>query len=469
MIEISARFHLSRAARLLTRFALLISILPGASVAAPHPYELFEAGKIDEARTAFLDDLNRAQQSGNQRLVWTALMSLGWFEDELSNHRRAIEHSNRALEVASAIDDPFMLGRSLCWLGWAYAGLGMYDLALQFYDNALEIGAPGGKIVHVPVWGLALQEKGAILAKKGDLAGGRSLLEKSYGYALEHGVDIGVSEGGAHLAEIALQQGALDEAERFAAAAVEAARRCSCSVYNRLRAETVLLQVLHLRATADPTRAAELPERSEKLREECERLRQKRCIAEVKLIQSRMLPKQSFDERYQRVLAAFEILADAEHELRGAAEAELGRVFLDANKRELAALYLKNGLQLEESMFRKVSVAHISSDIAALAALEGDAQTKLRALLHAADEAERAGALPLLLDTERELVRTYRALGFTTQAATTAAHAVETAEMLEQKTAGPERELLARTKLELLELAVELAANQTPPTPDPPH
>lgn len=437
---------------------LLAILLLNASVSYSEesPFLLFERGKIAEARKILEISLSSAHGSGDEVKLWQALMSIAWFEDELSNYRAAIEHSNKALEVATKLNDPWRIGRSLCWLGWAYSGLGLYEMAIAFYDNAIELGAPRGEIEHVAVWGLAKQEKGAILAKLGRVEEGKTLLEDTFQYAHLNRIDVGVAEGGAHLAEIALEQGRLDEAEKYALQAVKAGERCQCSVYNTLRARTVQAKVMLARVGADAELMPPLHKYLRGLENDCRMRDQKRCIAEVKLMQSRLIPVTDFASRRELVEEAFEILSNAEHELRGVAEAELGRVYLEGQRAHLAEFYLKNGLKVEEELLRKVSAAHILSDVATLEGMNGEERAQIQTLESVIEKANSSGSLPLLLETNLKLAEKYREHRNVTRAAQYESEALAAVEELLQANKEPaEQQRLEGIRVQILESVAE--------------
>lgn len=442
--------------------AIFMLLAPKPSIAENQPsaVSMYLAGQTSEARKAFTDEVRAAAQSNNQVRHWQALMQLAWFEDELSQHRQAIEVSNQALEIASTIGDPATIGRSLCWLGWAYTGLGLYDLALQFYDNALELGAVDGKPRIVHVWGLATQEKGAILAKMGQLEEGKKLLLKTYTFAKKHGIDVGVAEGGAHLAEIALLQGDFSLAEQYAQAAVEAGTRCKCSMYNLLRAKTARLKVLREKLRTNESLRASFNQNASELASRCRKLQQTRCLAEVLLLQADLLPKYNFDERYAVVQEAFELMANSELELRGLAEAKLGRVFLDANKTKLAETYLQNGLEIEQSLFRQISAAHILSDLAALSGMTGKRHEQLQTLLTAAKDAKESQSLPLLLKLQRQTAHWYLESGNLSLAAQWYQNALQTVRSLRNQAFNLNRDNdLGQQELEITEQLIELGVS----------
>jgi len=154
--------------------------------------DLYREGRIEDARNAFESRLTDAEVGSNREEVWRALMGLAWFHEEIGEYRHSIAFSNRSLDIASSMGSPFHMGRSLCCLGMNYADMGLYELALEFYGRARDIGAPDGEVSVVPVWGLALQEMGAIYFRMGDSVHAHTYLEKTYDFANEHNISAGI-------------------------------------------------------------------------------------------------------------------------------------------------------------------------------------------------------------------------------------------------------------------------------------
>lgn len=434
---------------------LLIALLPLLAAAdGGDPLSLYQSGDLSGARSGFESALRLAEKSGNKQARWQALMAIAWFEDELSEHRKAIEHSNAALAIAKELQDSFRIGRSLAWLGWAYAGLGLYEMAEAFYTNAAELGAPGGEIRHVAVWGLATQELGALQCKMGRTGEGRTLLEKTYTYAAENGIDVGVAEGGAHLGEILLSVGQFQDAEKYAKAAVDAAERCNCSPYNLTRARLVLLKIRMERRRDGDRLDADL----EQLRADCERLKHIRCLAEAKLLQSKRLPPASIEQRTELVTSALESLATAESEIVSEAEIELGRVFLDANNASLAKFYSENGLRVSAEMLRKVDKAYMTRALADVHGASGDVANQIKALEETANAARETQQLPAVLEAETKLAELRSGSGYLLLAYEATTRAIDAASALISANAGAaEAKQFESIRLRLMEQQLDLA------------
>ena len=74
-----------------------------------------------------------------------------------------------------------------------------------------------------------------------------------------------------------------------------------------------------------------------------EQVGDKRNLAEAQLVLSRSLPPDAHEERLALAQSASELLTATEADLRGRAEAELGRVLAEADQHALAHLYLESG------------------------------------------------------------------------------------------------------------------------------
>ena len=396
-------------------------------------FELYKDGEIAKARAEFKAQLRTAEQQNVPANLWRVLMNFAWFENEVSEYEQAIEYSNRALKVATSLNKDLMIGRSLCWLGWSYASLGLYDLALSFYENAVEIGAPDGEIQIVPVWGLATQEIGAIYFKTGDSVGARKKLKETFGFAKRLGIFPGIAEGGAHLAELALVEGSFAEAEDYAIQALEAAKKCGCSPYNISRAKLVQAKVSLERAKHSSELFPAAKQMIEDTIDHCDKSGHLRCRAEAKILLAKCLPNDKIKKRLELLKSAFESLANAKSELRGLAEASLGRMYMENQQLKLAEFYLTNGYRVNKELFRRIDNAYISVDLAKLRGLKGEVKVELERLSEAADRALNAGALLLAAKTQAQLADKLRANGYKTMALDWSKRALRLVESLLEK------------------------------------
>lgn len=431
-------------------------------------WELYRAGEVSRARELARRELAARQAQGQPVEIWAHLMHVAWLEESVGEHKAALGYANRALDQASEMGDAFRIGRSLCWIGWSYTSLGLYELALSFYARAIELATRGEQVAIVPVWGLASQETGAILARMGRLAEATERITETTEFARRRGIDVGVAEGGAHLAAIAIERGDLGGAESLAEEALSASLRCDCSAFNTARALTLVARVGVERAQRDPSFRGDAIDKVEHAIQYAQRYGDRRHIAVGRLLRSRLVDPDDFERRLELVASALELLTAMESELRGTAEAGLGSLFLERELDELAEGYLRNGLALNQELFRELDAAYVLADLAELDARRGDSERTLSRLGEAAAQAEKAGALPLLADTRERMADELHSLGFALLSQQWAELALETLEQLLalEHDEASRRVLLAR-KLRLSErvAAAELALRRSAAPP----
>ncbi len=378
----------------------------------PTPFDLYQAGDIKGARKAYKEQVNESKSKSKKR-QWAAHMGLGWVEDEVGNHWAAIDSLNAALEIANEIGDDIRTGRTLSFLGWAYSSMGLYEAAIEFYEEAIKLGTTeSGRIKAIALWGLSKQELGAIYFKLGDTKKAKEYIFETYTFAASNGIDVGIAEGGAHLAEIFLVEGNLGEASRYAKEAIKAANRCGCSPNNTARAYVMLAKTVWEQSKHD----FKLQKKAEGLMNDslnfAMRIGNKRSIAETKLLISTRYDQEEIDKKYKLVAEAFEILANMESERRGDAEAELGQVFIEKNETKLAEFYLKNGYKINEKLLRKQANAYVVAKLADLAFLNKDIQKEIEELERAVNLARETGASKLVFEKSYELSQAYAEQGY---------------------------------------------------------
>lgn len=387
----------------------IITLLLFTSIAqADDALKLLESGNVQGARNILLSELENNQSS------WNSYMRIAWLEDTVSEHRKAIEYSNKALEIANKEKDSFKIGRSLCWLGWAYSRLGLYELALQFLENAVEIGAPNGEVQIPMVWGLATQEIGAIYFRQGDTKGAIDKLLSTYKLASELGVSTGIAEGGVYLAEIYLATGNLGEAESYIGAALKNIEAACPDIRGKIYVTAT--KIWQKKSELMPEHKAKTENLIKTTIDYCSKKNLPICHAEALLLKSQSIPYNHFTNRHNLVTDAFEILANKESELRGLAEAELGRVYLENDRVALAKFYIFNGVKVNKELFRKVDNAFLSKQLANLAEKNGEAEKQKNKLIESLDAALLSNLLPQALEVQKDLAKLHEKQGFYTAA-----------------------------------------------------
>jgi tetratricopeptide (TPR) repeat protein len=308
--------------------------------------------------------------------------------------------------------------------------------------------------------------------KLGDLEAAKTLLGLTTDYARRHDIDVGVAEGGAHLARIAAEQGDLQLAEQLADEALRAALRCGCSPFNTARAYTVAARVALERARLNPKFRDDAIRRARIALEYARSVGARRHVAEALLLSSYTLDPDDFDARMQRVSSAAEILVEMESELRGTAEARLGSLFLESEQADLAERYLASGLEINQEMFRELDSAYIRADLADVDAARGASQASLEGWERAADQARASGALPLVLHNEERLSEALQRLGYLRLSLDWTERALETLDALlalAPDRAARERLLERQIALSerIAEIRLKLERGPPPPVPLP--
>jgi tetratricopeptide (TPR) repeat protein len=442
---------------------------PGAASESPSSYELYAGGEAQKALSKAHADLKAVLETGTPSQRWEHTMHVAWLEESIGNHKAAFRLAESALGLASQEGSPFMVGRSLCWLGWSATSLGLYPLALEFYDAAIEQAADAGGRNRVPaVWGLATQEKGAVLAKMGELEAGAALIEETTEFARRNNIRVGVAEGGAHLARIALRRGDWVEATARAEEALIAAEKCNCSAYNTNRARLVRARIVLERSRIDPRYTSEAEAQIRAALAEAKKVSDRRHIAEAQLLLSRAIGDRDLDSRVALVSAAAETLHSMGSELRGSADGELGALMLESDRLDEAGSYLESGLQINQDLFRKLDAAYILGDLAEIDLAANDHTAHLEKWMESADQAEASGAWPLAAESQERIAEALFRLGFLNLSRHWSEKAAETIEkMLEKADDAERRRELQWRKLALnervVDIEIELDHSPAPP------
>ena len=439
------------------------SLLFGGNASQSVATDFYRAGRVEEARHEFENLLLQAEVSSDSQQLWQALMGIAWFHGEIAEYRQAIMYSNRSLEIASSLNNSFCIGRSLCWLGMNYANMGLYDLALEFYARALEIGAPKGVVTIIAVWGLAQQEMGAIHFRKGDIVKARNTIEVTYKFAKQHKIPPGITEGGAHLAEIALHEGELLKSIGLAEDAVATAEKCGCSPKNLSRARVILAKATVRRAETKADLRQNAAVLIEKAIETARNTENTRWLAEGMLVLSQFLGDDQLERRIALLDEALEYLTAAESEIRGTAEAQLGRLFLENQQFDLAKFYLDNGYMVNKELFRRVDSAYILADLSDLESLGNRHHQSWQKLGDSTAEALATKNFSLALENQEAMASELEDAGYYSLAFQWTKAALKTLDNLKQKELDDiTRADLKKRRLMLGQLQVRLAARLVP-------
>jgi tetratricopeptide (TPR) repeat protein len=381
---------------------------------------LYQQGKIKEARVKLHQYLEDTLRMKTPSYTWWGYYTLAWFEHEVSEHENALKHSLLAWMAAKKANNPWMLGRILSWIGWSYASMGHYPLAIEFFKKAIEVGAPNGKIKLVGVWGLSTQELGRIYMKQGKLKKARKILTAVYDYAFKRNVGPGISEGGAHLANLNLLEGNLGEAEKYAKASLRAAhfgnRAKRGSPNNLARSLVTYARVLYQKSLVLPSVSGLAEEEILKALEHCKKMHNKRYLAEAKILYSKVLVNSNPAVRMQLVEEALEILKGIKSEVLPMGNLELGKIYLEEKEVDLAKLYLKEGLKISVKQMQVVAQAYIIDEVAVLHGINDNMKAQVRELKKNIIRAKKSRLIPLLYQSYFKLMKLFESDGYSSLA-----------------------------------------------------
>ncbi len=369
------------------------------------PFHYYRQGDHAKARALLKRELANAEASKSKEAIWNALIRNAFFYQEVDQLRQAVEFFNRSLSLSKKFKDRAREGKTFAAIGWTYARMGYYEIAQRFYRKAIEIGAVEGQILHPGVWGQATQELGALYMAMGDLETAENLLQQTFDFAKKNEILPGISEGGAHLAQLNLLRANLGRAENFAEEAMKAAQSCACSEYVSTWTKVIYARV-QLEIADLATRRKEFHRRRardtiEEAAKSAEKFRNKRFVAESKMLQSRLLPQEKIAEKIKLLTEAREILYRMNSEIRGESELELGRSYLEKNDQKLARFYLQHGIDLSRQLFRKLDLAFVLAETAKLEGLKD--KSKIKNLEKAEKLQAEAKAYVALFETQQRL------------------------------------------------------------------
>ena len=392
------------------KLVYFITIFPILALAGDPAMDAYNGGDIKTARVLLAKELTDAKTPDQQ---WAASFRNAWLSVEIDLLKDAIEHFNNALSLAIKLKDPAREGKTLAELGLAYSHMGLYQMASTVLLRAIEIAAPKGNIKIPMVWGQATQELGAIHLATGNLVEAEKALQQTYSYAQSNGIFPGISEGGAYLAEVSLLKGNFAKAEEYAERALRSSTTCDCSQHIKSWTQIIMARVLMEKQKLDPSIKTSLIQNAiEDAMKNARKYHNKRSVAEAKVLQSRLLPVDKSTEKIALLKESFAILQKMNSELRGAAEAELGRAYARDNDHKLAEFYLLNGIKVTKELFRSIDYAHVIGDLGELEGLKGFHRKELAAFSQKADLLEKSKASQPLYETQKAIITRLREKGY---------------------------------------------------------
>lgn len=453
-------------------------------------YRRFLRGEISAAQSDFEKALKIARSDQDPYATWNALINLGWFFDQRGHHLKALEYSNQALDISRneipnigalgklrflftygfspILDSTYVEGRSLSWIAWAYASMGRYEAAKALYERAVELGAPNGRIRHVMVWGLSTQELGWLMYKMGDYEAGKTKVLTAYDLASANGIDIGIAECGAILAEMELLSGNLTSALSFAEKAESAARRSDVTPFNIGSSLLIKARILSAMAQSDAKLKDAALQKVLELEKYALGHDLTKIYAYALVIHAQLLDGSDVASREPLLQKALELLTPGESELSGLFSSEYGRELaqLDGRSDELAKFYVERGIRLSNEMLRVVDKAQLTGNLASIEMKDGKLKAYLTSLKSSADAAIEAGQLPLAFEKSDQLSRELERSGYRRLALEWTERSYnEVNKLLTAATTGQAKQSYARQKIDVNARLLRLRLELQPPRP----
>jgi CHAT domain-containing protein len=207
--------HLPEANRVLTE--------AGALARTGHPEFLGEialrrgtsrylAGEMDEAESAYQESLRAARESKDRFLEGSALEGLGVVATAKEHYDEAVDWDHAASDLGRSLGAQRLLEETLGNMGWCYLELGDFESALTLYQQAEETSVRIGAVSDQVYWLTGIE---TVYYKQHDYAAAQNVLQQALDLARRQDDKATLTEFLNDLAEIAVETGKLDQAEKY--------------------------------------------------------------------------------------------------------------------------------------------------------------------------------------------------------------------------------------------------------------
>jgi CHAT domain-containing protein len=183
-----------------------------------------DSGRLDQALEKFKSSLGAARRAGDPLLQASDLVDIGYGTLQSGHYDQAVVSLQEAANFATSVQARRQRQIALGNLGWAYVNLGDYDNALANFraaeQQAKEIGMTGNRVLWLQDAGLAEYKLGNFgEARKYDEEALKSVLTLPATDVADQIVNIQTN-----LALLLIGQGQIEDAIKYSAAALAAAR-----------------------------------------------------------------------------------------------------------------------------------------------------------------------------------------------------------------------------------------------------
>jgi CHAT domain-containing protein len=177
----------------------------------------FLASDLRGAAMAYQDALQTARKQKDLYVETLGLAGLGAVATKEERYDESIDWNQAALQLAQSLDAQNSLAQILGNMAWSYRKLGDFDSALAFYKQAEEVSAHAGLIELQIYW---LTGTSNVYYQQHDYDAAKAVLTRGLNLAQSHGNKRTLIEYMNDLAEIELETGRIESAEKYYAEAI---------------------------------------------------------------------------------------------------------------------------------------------------------------------------------------------------------------------------------------------------------
>jgi CHAT domain-containing protein len=181
----------------------------------------FLAGDLNGAATAYHDALQTARKQKDSYIEALGLAGLGAVATKEERYDESIDWNQAALQLAQSLDAQNSLAQILGNMAWSYRKLGDFDSALAFYKRAEEVSSHAGLIDLQIYW---LTGTSNVYYEQHDYEAAEAVLARGLDLARNRGNKRTLTEYMNDLAEIDLEIGRIESAEKYYGEAINLER-----------------------------------------------------------------------------------------------------------------------------------------------------------------------------------------------------------------------------------------------------
>ena len=196
----------------------------------------FFRDEVNLAQAAYLKTLHIAREQNDKFLESGALIGLGLVTTKTEHYDESIDWNRTALQLSQSIGARSSVLLALGNTGWSYVELGDFDNALAYYKQAEEASAESKRIGDQTYWMTSIA---FVLHVQHNNAGAEAILRQALDLARAHDDKVTLAQCLTQLAEIAVESGSPDQADKFNE---EAANLSRAGLDGRLLLDSVILR-----------------------------------------------------------------------------------------------------------------------------------------------------------------------------------------------------------------------------------